>query len=53
MRRVGFVPFDYTRAGVYGPEEWRAQAKMSDEDIRRFNDIVKGREKAHSRYYDR
>lgn len=53
VRRVGFVPFDYTRAGVYGPEEWRAQAKMSDEDIRRFNDIVKGREKAHSRYYDR
>ncbi|QDV62079.1 hypothetical protein Mal65_12070 [Crateriforma conspicua] len=26
-KRIGFQPFDWTRAGVYGDEEWRSLAK--------------------------
>jgi len=25
-RKIGFVPFDYSRAGVYGSDEWRSLA---------------------------
>ena len=26
IRKIGFVPFDYKKAGVYGSEEWRRKA---------------------------
>lgn len=27
VRKIGFVPFDYTEAGVYGSEKWRRKAQ--------------------------
>lgn len=28
IRKIGFKPFDYTQAGVYGSEEWREKARL-------------------------
>lgn len=28
-RKIGFVPFDYSRAGVIGSEDWKAKATVS------------------------
>lgn len=28
VRKIGFVPFDYSKAGVYGSEEWKAKAQL-------------------------
>lgn len=47
-RRIGFVPFDYTRAGVYGSAEWRAKAQLSTEVTEAFAAAVEARE-AHYR----
>lgn len=30
-RRIGFRPFDYSQAGVYGPREWRDRARVPQE----------------------
>ena len=32
LKKIGFVPFDYSKAGVYGSEEWKSLAKF-DENI--------------------
>jgi len=29
LKSIGFTPFDYTRAGVYGDPEWLAQAQLT------------------------
>ena len=50
-KRIGFVPFDYSCAGVYGSDEWKARAEMSDADIARFREIILSREKECSGYY--
>jgi len=50
-RKINFIPFDYTQAGVYGPKEWKEKAKMSENDIKRFSTIIKEREKSYSSYY--
>lgn len=44
VRRIGFVPFDYTKAGVYGSPEWRASARLSDEVTDAFAAAVEARE---------
>lgn len=31
IRKIGFQPFDYTSAGVYGSEEWKKKAQLSPE----------------------
>lgn len=51
IRKIGFVPFDYGQAGVYGSDDWKRKADMDLKDIRRFNDIILEREKACSSYY--
>lgn len=51
VRKIGFVPFDYSKAGVYGSKEWKEKAKMSEDDIRRFERIILEREKKCSSYY--
>lgn len=28
IRKIGFKPFDYTQAGVYGSDEWREKARL-------------------------
>ncbi len=50
-KKIGYEPWDYSKAGVYGSEQWRSKARMSDDDIARFRRIIITREKHCSRYY--
>lgn len=43
-RRIGFVPFDYTQAGVYGSPEWIAEAQLPEETVEAFDRAVAERE---------
>ncbi len=45
VRRIGFVPFDWTQAGVYGTEDWKQLARFDPELELRFNKIIAEREK--------
>ncbi len=36
-RKIGFKPFDYTKAGVYGDPEWIKKAKLDDALTDTFN----------------
>lgn len=38
-KKIGFVPFDYARAGVYGSEDWKNLAKL-DPDLMKKYDIA-------------
>lgn len=40
-RRIGFKPFDFSKAGVCGSEEWKEKARMSDELVREFEERTK------------
>lgn len=40
IRRIGFVPFDWTNAGVYGAEDWKKLARFDPELELRFNNII-------------
>ena len=51
MSKIGFKPFDYARAGVYGSTQWQQLAQFPQADDERFRQIVTGREKQASRYY--
>lgn len=50
-RKIGFVPFDYQKAGVYGSDSWKEKARMPQEEIDAFKRIIQSREKIYSRYY--
>lgn len=39
-RKIGFEPFDYSEAGVYGSEEWREKAKLDPETEQAFDRLV-------------
>lgn len=45
VRKIDFIPFDYTKAGVYGDKSWKAKAQISNELKTKFykavNDIKK------------
>ncbi|MGN0214424.1 MAG: right-handed parallel beta-helix repeat-containing protein [Muribaculaceae bacterium] len=43
-KKIGYEPWDYTQAGVYGSQEWRDKALMSQDDIARFREIIISRE---------
>lgn len=51
IRKIDFVPFDYTKAGVYGSDEWKKKVEIPAEEIQRFKEIVTSREKECSSYY--
>ena len=40
IREIGFKPFDYSKAGVYGDEEWKELAKFDPVLIEKFDKIV-------------
>lgn len=46
IRKTGFVPFDWTKAGVYGAEEWKELARFDPELELKFDRIISEREKS-------
>lgn len=42
-RKIGFIPFDYTKAGVYGDPDWIKKAILNPQKIEAFNKIVNER----------
>jgi len=52
VRKIGFMPFDYKKAGVEGSASWKEKALMPIEDIEAFGQIIKEREKEYSKYYN-
>ena len=48
IRGIGFVPFDWTKAGVYGTKEWKELARFDPMLALKFDRIIDEREK--SRY---
>lgn len=45
VRQIGFKPFDYDKAGVYGSKSWRSLARFAPERAREFDEIVEAAEK--------
>jgi hypothetical protein len=45
-KKIGFKPFDYTKAGVYGDQEWIRLAEFDPQLAKRFDEIVAEREAA-------
>jgi hypothetical protein len=44
VRKIRFTPFDYSKAGVYGSDEWKRLATSDPELDIKFNNIVKNME---------
>ena len=36
-RKIGFEPFDYTRAGVTGDDAWKGKARMTKKELEEFS----------------
>jgi parallel beta-helix repeat protein len=45
MKKIGFKPFDYTKAGVYGTEEWKALAEFDPMLSAKYEDVIRKFEK--------
>lgn len=45
LKKIGFKPFDYTKAGVYGSKEWRKKAELEEEQKAAFAKLVDDYEK--------
>lgn len=43
ITRIGFKPFNYTRAGVYGDDKWLKKAKLEGSIINEFNSKINQR----------
>ncbi len=41
IRKSGFVPFDYSQAGVYGSETWREKARLPEKMREAFDKLMK------------
>ena len=44
-RKIGFKPFDYSKAGVYGSDCWKKLANLDEKRQKLFDEIVAEREK--------
>jgi hypothetical protein len=40
VNKIGFIPFDYNKAGVYGSVEWVKKAQMGIELEEEYNRII-------------
>ena len=40
-KKIGFKPFDYSKAGVYGDQEWKDKAKLSKNLEWKFDEVMK------------
>lgn len=47
-KRIGFIPFDYTKAGVYGSEEWKKLGSFDRGESEVFDRIVNEMEAENS-----
>jgi len=45
VRKIKFVPFDYTQAGVYGNEEWKDLARFDPELELKFDGVIEANER--------
>ncbi|MBQ3197294.1 MAG: right-handed parallel beta-helix repeat-containing protein, partial [Alistipes sp.] len=45
LKKIGFKPFDYSKAGVYGSKAWRHKAELSKEQEEAFDKLVDDYEK--------
>lgn len=39
-KKINFVPFDYSKAGIYGTKNWRKKAELSETIIKNFDEAV-------------
>ena len=49
IKKIQFKPFDYKNAGVYGSEDWKQKAKLSEERKKLFLRIIQQKEKSYSK----
>ena len=40
VKKIGFKPFDYSKAGVYGSDEWMKKARLCPETEKEFDRVV-------------
>jgi len=45
VRKIKFVPFDYTQAGVYGTKEWKELAKFDTDLELKFDSVIEANER--------
>ena len=43
-KKIGFKPFDYSRAGIQGDDAWKAKARMAPEELEDFREAVRNGE---------
>lgn len=49
IRQIGFKPFDFSQAGVYGPEAWKKLAVFNPEIAKEFDDAIMQNEEGSDR----
>lgn len=45
IRKIKFMPFDYTQAGVYGSEQWKDLAKFDPDLELKFDGVIEANER--------
>ncbi|NJK94763.1 MAG: hypothetical protein HC905_07460 [Bacteroidales bacterium] len=40
LKKIGFVPFDYSKAGVYGNVDWMNMARFDENIARQYDEAV-------------
>ena len=48
-KKIKFIPFDYSKAGVYGSEEWKKLAELDQDLVKEFDKRVKLYEKTYNK----
>ena len=40
LKKIGFVPFDYSKSGVYGSEAWKNLARFDEVISKQYDEAV-------------